>query len=109
MTEEFHRQLGEMLASLKHNTVLTEKIADKVEKISESLSNVKATTDAHGLYLQNLDSRIVTQRKDHQDLHERVTVIETKTASSSNIFKWMGGVLATLIGSAVTYLFFSNK
>lgn len=105
MTEEFHQQIGKMLSSMEHNTKLTEKIAGDVDSLNKNMSELTGVVKGHGDYLKNLDDRIVTQRVNHERLHERVTVIETKSESTAGIFKWIAGILSAIIGSIITFLF----
>jgi len=105
MTEEMHQQIGKILSTLENNTSVIKDIAEDVGELKESVADVSSSVRSHSLYLKNLDDRVVSQRKDHDVLHERVTVMETKHESNTSIFKWIGGILSAVIGSIITFLF----
>jgi len=105
MTEEFHQQIGKILSTLENNTSVIKDIANDVGELKESVADVSSSVRAHSTYLKNLDDRVVSQRKDHDVLHDRVTVIETKSETNAGVIKWVGGILSAVIGSIITFLF----
>lgn len=73
MTEEFHQQIGRMLASLEANTSLTKDIAKDTGDIKEHLARLNSKVAAHEQYLGNLDNRIVKARDEMVTIKEEIS------------------------------------
>jgi chromosome segregation ATPase len=109
MNDEFNQLIGKMLSSLEHNTKLTEKIAGDIGDVKEDVAAITGKIEAHDKYLANLDTRIVKGQEKHEELHTRLVKVETKGQSSTDVFKWVGGIIATVIGGVLLSFFLANK
>lgn len=102
MTEETNQLIGKMLSSLEHNTKVTEKVSDKVDKISEDVSKMAGVVSGHEDFLQNLNIRVREHNIAISDIDKDVSVIKSKHESISNILRWVGGILATVTAGIIS-------
>lgn len=99
MTQEFHQQIGRMLASLESNTELTRDIAKDTNDIKEHLARLNSKVAAHEQYLGNLDNRVVETRRDIGGIREEMSF--AKGAARLGGALW--GTLSSVVVGVATY------
>lgn len=73
MTEDLYKELGKMMSSIETNTTLTRDIANDVKEIRVKVSELDSTVKSHKKYLENLDERLVEERKHREDIKEEIS------------------------------------
>lgn len=101
MTEEFHQQIGKMIGALEANTALTRDIAKDTSDIKEHLARLNSKVASHEQYLGNLDTRIVEERKERENI--KIEMSFAKGAAKFAGILW-GTISAIIVGVATHFL-----